>query len=132
MASNLTVSKTVQDDPATIIAASEITNGVNNADIANQLIALKSDMSMFKQGDPAAFLQTLVGEVGVDTTASLNFADSQKNIMQSVTSQRLSVAGVDIDEEAMKLAKYQEAYQLSARVISTMNEIYNTLINDVR
>ena len=132
MASNLTVSKTVQDDPATIIAASEITNGVNNADIANQLIALKSDMSMFKQGDPAAFLQTLVGEVGVDTTASLNFAESQKNIVQSVTSQRLSVAGVDVDEEAMNLAKYQEAYQLSARVISVMNEIYNTLINDVR
>ena len=132
MASNLTVSKTIQDDPSTIIAASEITNGVNNADVANKLMALKSDMSMFKQGDPAAFLQTLVGEVGVDTTASLNFAESQKNIVQSVTSQRLSVAGVDVDEEAMKLAKYQEAYQLSARVISIMNEIYNTLINDVR
>ncbi len=132
MASNLTVSKTIQDDPSTIIAASEITNGVNNADVANRLMALKSDMSMFKQGDPAAFLQTLVGEIGVDTTASLNFAESQKNIVQSVTSQRLSVAGVDVDEEAMKLAKYQEAYQLSARVISIMNEIYNTLINDVR
>lgn len=132
MASNLTVSKTIQDDPSTIIAASEITNGVNNADVANKLMALKSDMSMFKQGDPAAFLQTLVGEVGVDTTASLNFAESQKNIVQSVTSQRLSVAGVDVDEEAMKLAKYQEAYQLSAKVISTMNAIYETLLNDVR
>ena len=131
-ASNITVSKTVQENPSTIIAASEITNGVSNADVVNQLLALKSDMSMFKQGDPAAFLQTLVGEVGVDTTASLNFAKSQENIVQSVTSQRLSVAGVDVDEEAMNLARYQEAYQLSARVISTMNEIYNTLINDVR
>ena len=131
-ASNFTVSKAILDDPAMVVAASEITNGVSKADIANKLVALKSDMSMFKQGDPAAFLQTLVGEVGVDTTASLNFAKSQENIVQSVTSQRLSVAGVDIDEEAMNLARYQEAYQLSARVISTMNEIYNTLINDVR
>lgn len=138
-ASNFTVNKEIQADPAKVVAASSrneegggIANGINNADVANRLVALKSDMGMFKQGDPAAFLQTLVGEIGVDTTASLNFADSQKNIVQSVTSQRLSVAGVDIDEEAMKLAKYQEAYQLSARVISTMNEIYNTLINDVR
>ena len=131
-AGNLTVRKEIVADPSMIVAASEITNGVSNADVVKELMALKSDMSMFKQGDPAAFLQTLVGEVGVDTTAALNFADSQKNIVQAVTSQRLSVAGVDVDEEAMKLAKYQEAYQLSARVISIMNEIYNTLINDVR
>ena len=131
-ASNFTVSKEIQADPSKVVAASSITDGVSNADIANKLIALKSDMGMFKQGDPAAFLQTLVGEVGVDTTASLNFAKSQENIVQSVTSQRLSVAGVDIDEEAMKLAKYQEAYQLSAKVISTMNAIYETLLNDVR
>ncbi len=131
-ASNFTVSKELQVDPSKVVAATSITDGVSNADVANQLIALKSDMGMFKQGDPAAFLQTLVGEVGVDTTASLNFAKSQENIVQSVTSQRLSVAGVDIDEEAMKLAKYQEAYQLSAKVISTMNAIYDTLLNDVR
>ncbi len=130
-ASNFTVSKEMQD-PSNVVAASSITNGVSNADVANQLIALKSDMEMFKQGDPAAFLQTLVGEVGVDTTAALNFAKSQENIVQSVTSQRLSVAGVDVDEEAMKLAKYQEAYQLSAKVISTMNSILEILLNDVR
>ena len=87
---------------------------------------------MFKQGDPAAFLQTLVGEVGVDTKASLNFAESQEDIVQAVVSQRLSVAGVDIDEEAMNLAKYQEAYNLAAKVIAVMSETYDTLINTVQ
>ena len=130
-AANFTVSETIQMNPSTIAAASEITNGVGKADIANKLLALKSDVSMFKQGDPAAFLQTLVGEVGVDTGAALNFAESQENIVQSVTSQRLSVAGVDIDEEAMSLAKYQEAYNLAAKVIAVMNETYDTLINTV-
>ncbi len=130
-AANFTVSETIQMNPTTISAASDITNGVGNADIANKLLALKSDVTMFKQGDPAAFLQTLVGEVGVDTGAALNFAKSQENIVQSVTSQRLSVAGVDIDEEAMNLAKYQEAYNLAAKVIAVMNETYDTLINTV-
>lgn len=128
-AANFTVSETIQTNPQTIAAASSITDGVANADIVNKLVALKSDVSMFKQGDPAAFLQTLVGEIGVDTKASLNFAESQENIVQSVTSQRLSVAGVDIDEEAMSLAKYQEAYNLAAKVISVMNETYDTLMS---
>lgn len=128
-AANFTVNETIQKNPQTIAAASSITDGVANADIVNKLVALKSDVSMFKQGDPAAFLQTLVGEVGVDTKASLNFAESQENIVQSVTSQRLSVAGVDIDEEAMSLAKYQEAYSLAAKVISVMNETYDTLMS---
>ena len=130
-AANFTVNESIRMNPSTITAASEIVNGVGNADIANKLLALKSDVSMFKQGDPAAFLQTLVGEVGVDTGAALSFAESQENIVQSVTSQRLSVAGVDIDEEAMHLAKYQEAYNLAAKVIAVMNETYDTLINTV-
>lgn len=131
-AANFTVNETIQMNPHTISAASDITNGIGNADIANKLLALKSDVTMFKQGDPAAFLQTLVGEVGVDTKASQNFAESQKNIVQAVTSQRLSVAGVDIDEEAMHLAKYQEAYNLAAKVIAVMSETYDTLINTVQ
>ena len=130
-ATNFTVSDAVQTNPSCIAAASQITDGVGNADIAKKLLALKSDVSMFKQGDPAAFLQTLVGEVGVDTGAALSFAESQQNIVQSVTSQRLSVAGVDVDEEAMNLARYQEAYNLAAKVISVMNETYDTLINTV-
>ena len=131
-AANFTVNETIQYNPSAISAASDITNGIGNADIANKLLALKSDVSMFKQGDPAAFLQTLVGEVGVDTKASLDFAESQENIVQAVTSQRLSVAGVDIDEEAMNLAKYQEAYNLAAKVIAVMSETYDTLINTVQ
>ena len=131
-AANFTVNESIQMNPSTISAASSITNGIGNADIANKLLALKSDVSMFKQGDPAAFLQTLVGEVGVDTKASLNFAESQEDIVQAVVSQRLSVAGVDIDEEAMHLAKYQEAYNLAAKVIAVMSETYDTLINTVQ
>jgi len=131
-AANFTVNEIIQMNPSVISAASDITNGVGNADIVNKLLALKSDVSMFKQGDPAAFLQTLVGEVGVDTKASLNFAESQENIVQAVTSQRLSVAGVDIDEEAMNLAKYQEAYNLAAKVIAVMSETYDTLITTVK
>ena len=84
---------------------------------------------MFRQGKPAAFLQTLVAEVGIDTKAALNFAESQNNLVSSINNQRLSVGGVDTEEEAMNLMRFQQAYNLSAQVISIMNQIYDKLIN---
>lgn len=130
-ASGFTVSSAVLQNPSSFAAASDITNGIGNADIAKKLLELKTDVGMFKQGDPASYLQTLVGEVGVDTRAAKNFAQSQQNIVKSVSTQRLSVSGVDIDEEAMSLARYQEAYNLSAKVISVMNQIFDKLINEM-
>ena len=51
------------------------------------------------------------------------------NIQKTIQNQRLSVMGVDADEEAMNLVKYKEAYDLSAQIISIMNQIYDKLIN---
>ena len=81
------------------------------------------------QGTPSGFLQTLVAELGVDTRKSQNFNKSQQNIVQAIENQRLSVSGVDMDEEAMNLVRYQNSYNLAAKVISTMNEMYDRLIN---
>ena len=39
------------------------------------------------------------------------------------------VMGVDTDEEAMDLMKFQQAYNLNSKMMSVMNEIYDRLIN---
>lgn len=112
-----------------VAAASSITNGVENADNINKILELKNDHMMFRQGTASAFLETLVSEIGIDTSKCKQFAQNQEDILMSVTNQRLSVSGVDSDEEAMNLIRYQNAYNLSAKVISVMNEIYDKLIN---
>jgi flagellar hook-associated protein 1 FlgK len=84
---------------------------------------------MFKQGKPAQFFQTLVAEIGIDTKKTTNFAENQANILSAVENQRLSISGVDSEEEAMNLVRYQNAYGLSAKVISVMDEIFDKLIN---
>lgn len=128
-AANFAVTKSVYDDPSKIVTGSEVENGVENNDILDKLLALKDDKSMFKQGTPASFFQTLVAEVGVDADKANNFAQSQSDILDMIKNQRLSVSGVDVDEEAMNLVKFQNAYNLSAKVIQIMNEIYDKLIN---
>jgi len=130
-AANFTVTKEVYTDPSKVVTATEITNGVEENDIVEKLIALKENKSLFKQGAPAAFLQTLVAEIGIDTDKATTFAASQTNILSMITNQRLSVSGVDMDEEGMNLIRYQFAYNLSAKAISVMDEIYNKLINEM-
>ena len=48
---------------------------------------------------------------------------------QTIQNQRLSVMGVDTDEEAMDIMKFQQAYNLNSKMMSVMNQIYDKLIN---
>ncbi|MDF2868556.1 MAG: hypothetical protein K0R05_131 [Anaerocolumna sp.] len=130
-ADNFTVSDTIYKNPSKIATSdSKITDGVENSNIAHKLYALKSDTAMFKQGTPESFFQTLVAEIGVDSKKVTDNAKNQQDILKMISNQRLSVSGVDVDEEAMNLVMFQNAYNLSAKAISVMNQIYDKLIND--
>ncbi|WP_455718273.1 flagellar hook-associated protein FlgK [Anaerosporobacter sp.] len=127
---NMTITSEISSDPKKFAASTgDITQGVENKDNLNKLLTIENDKSLFKAGTPAQFYDTLVAEIGVDASKYETFAKSQESIMNSITNQRLSESGVDIDEEAMNLVKYQNAYNLSAKVIQIMNEIYDKLIN---
>ena len=126
---NVSINSKIAYDPNLFAAASDVTNGVGNCDIGTKLLALKTDTSMFKQGKPDAFLQTMVADVGIDAQSAIDLSKSQSNLVQSVNNQRLSISGVDTEEEAMNLVHYQQAYNLSSKVISIMNEVYDKLIN---
>ncbi|MDE7298268.1 MAG: flagellar hook-associated protein FlgK, partial [Lachnospiraceae bacterium] len=76
-----------------------------------------------------SFFQTLVSEIGIDSKKAQQFTKNQPNICASIENQRLSISGVDQEEEAMNLIRYQTAYNLSAQAVSVMNQIYDKLIN---
>ncbi len=127
-ADNFTISSQLMNDPSRLAAATDVVNGIDNNDVVEALIALKSDKTMFGQGEPGGFMNTLVADVGIDTKKANNLSISQENILRAINNQKLSVSGVDIDEEAMNLVRFQNAYNLSAKVISVMDEIYERLI----
>jgi flagellar hook-associated protein 1 FlgK len=43
--------------------------------------------------------------------------------------QRLSVKGVDINEEMMDLVRFQTMFQAASRLINVIDSIYDTMIN---
>lgn len=128
-AKNFCVTDAVYADARKIATSTQITNGIGNNDNVEKLLALKDDVSMFHQGKPAQFFQTLIAEIGIDTKKTTNFAENQSNILSTVENQRLAISGVDSEEEAMNLVRYQNAYGMSAKVITVMDELFDKLIN---
>ena len=73
----------------------------------------------------------MTSDIGVDTKTAETFSINQDKMVKAINNQRLSISGVDNDEEAMDLVKFKNCYNLSAKVITVMNEIYNKLINEM-
>ena len=93
-----------------------------------QMLNLEDKTTLYKDGTGDKFLQRIYADVTVDTQESTQFTKNYESIQKSIDNQRKSVSGVDKDEEAMNLVKYQNAYNLSAKVISTLAEMYDQLI----
>jgi flagellar hook-associated protein 1 FlgK len=74
----------------------------------------------------------LVGSVGVQTRKAEITSVAQEKLLSDAISTREAISGVNLDEEAANLLRYQQAYQASAQVIATANSLFDTLLNAVR
>lgn len=95
------------------------------------LASIQSDKTMFKQGNPIEFIQSITTTVGVDSQKMINSAKNAENINAAVDTRRLSTAGVDEDEEGQMLIEVRNLLNIQYRVVSVMNEVLNKLINEM-
>ncbi|WP_152192765.1 flagellar hook-associated protein FlgK [Georgenia satyanarayanai] len=70
-----------------------------------------------------------VNEIGVSSRAATRRAQAAETTRATAESQLLSQTAVDLDEESVNLVMYQRAYEASARVITTIDQMLDTLIN---
>ena len=108
----------------------EADSSLEGADLVKDLYSLKTDKDKisFRGCSSAEFLQCVLSDVALGKQSANTFEKNFTIIGQAITNQRLSVSGVDTDEEALNLVKFQHAYELSAKVIQTMTEMYDRLI----
>ena len=111
-AENFTVSDEIMSDWTKIATGSNVIDGIEENDVVDALLALKTDKSAFDRGQPGSFMNTLVAEIGIDTKKANNFAEGQDNILKAITNQRLSIPGVDIDEEAINAWTLEQSKKL--------------------
>lgn len=124
---SFTVSGTPEDGDTFTI--SNNTSGAGDNRNALLLGALQTEGSLL---DSTANYQEVfagtIGEVGIQVRQA-EAALTTQTALRNQSEQSLSaLAGVNLDEEAANLLRFQQAYQASAQVISTANELFQTLI----
>lgn len=75
------------------------------------------------------FYRYTIAQLGVDSQEAQRMELNSELLLGQVDTQRQSVSGVSIDEEMAELVKYQHAYSASARVMTSMDEILDKVIN---
>jgi len=127
-AKNFTVAADILDD-YNLIAASDAPGEAGNIEVLNMLLGFRRDKDMFSEGAPEDFMKSLVATLGIDSQQAGNYKENQQIVVNQLINRRLSDSGVSIDEEMTNLVKFQHAYNAAAKMIQTMSEIYDTLIN---
>ena len=74
----------------------------------------------------------LLGEVGTLTRQAQTGVQTESLLMDRAVSARDSVSGVNLEEEAANLLRFQQAYQAAAQMIAAADELFQTLLNATR
>lgn len=127
-AKNFAISSDIIDD-SNLIATSSAYGEAGNIEVLNQLLGYRRNDDMFAEGAPEDFMKSLVATLGIDTEQAGNYENNQRVVVDQVFNRRLSESGVSMDEEMANLVKFQHAYNAAAKMIQTMSEIYDTLVN---
>lgn len=102
-----------------------------NGDLA-QLIGKLRDQQVTIGGDSTnlnSFFQSVVSELGAESQAANRYIANHEASLQATESRRQSVTGVSLDEEMANLIKFQHSYNAAARIVSTTDQLLDTIIN---
>lgn len=109
------------DDPAN--------TGVGDSEIAEGMVALQSALTM--NGGTQSFNQFFASmgtEVGILAGQVNNSHQARLTLVEKLNLQRENISGVNLDEEAADLIRYQKAFDASARVLSVANQMMDTIM----
>jgi flagellar hook-associated protein 1 FlgK len=124
-ATNIAVSPLVANNPSAV-AAGVVGNGPLDGSVALQL----GDQATSTTGADATY-NTLIVQLGVDAKDVQTRDNVQTQTVQSLDAARNSQAGVNTDEEMTNMVEYQKAYEASAKFVTTLDSMLETLINMV-
>ncbi len=111
------------------IAASDKSGENGNTNVLTELMKVRTNQSLFTEGAPEDFMKSLVAGLGIDGQQADSLSDSQTAIVQQIDNRRMSVSGVELNEEMSNMIRFQQAYNAAARMIVTMSEVYGYVDN---
>ena len=129
-AKNFSVLFALEAEPAGLATRKTLADGVEQNDLLEALRSMAYDENQmnFRGSSASEFLQCVVGDIALNASRANIFSQNFTDIAGVIDNQRISISGVDEDEEAINLIKFQNGYNLASKMIQTLTEIYDRLI----
>ena len=127
-ADNLAVNQDVIDDPSKFAAsqggiAADTNNAVQLANFGSQPLTSQNGQSI---SDVYTQITSDVAEASNNATA---MASGDATFANTLNGQALATSGVSIDDEVIKMMGYEQAYEASAKYITTLDNLFQVLTN---
>lgn len=112
-----------------VFSVSSNTGGTADNRNAVLLAGLQTANTMI--GSTASYLGAytqIVSDIGTTTRQVKTIGQAQQSLVDQATAQMQSMSGVNLDEEAANLIRYQQAYQASAKVIEISSKVFDSIL----
>ncbi len=104
-------------------------NGLGDNRNALQIAELRHRKIMIEERSSASdFIKAMIGDFGTRSQAAIVNMDKNKAVVDSLENLRKQISGVNVDEELSKMIMYQHGYNASARLVSVIDRMIETLI----
>ena len=126
-ASDLGVNQTLVNNPALFATSTtgigaDTSNAVTLANFINQPLASQNGQTIGQLNDQ------IVGDVTQQSAVAQSLSTGDQTFQQTLQGQETATSGVSIDEEATNMIMLQQSFQASAKLISTISDLLNTLM----
>jgi flagellar hook-associated protein 1 FlgK len=127
-ADNFAVYSAMVHNSNLLATKADITEGDDEFGNIDKLGDMFNSKEVFRGATSGEFLDKILADASLNTSNASTMEKTYEALRNTIDNQRLSVAGVDEDEEAANLVKFQNAYTLSSKVVQTLTEMYDQLI----
>lgn len=118
----------IQEIGATINTRAELI-AINGFDITPNEFFIKSNIQGMKMD---SYFKDMVSSVGVKGQEARNKVKTQTQVLSVMIESKISVSGVSEDEEMTNLIQFHHSYQANAKVIATIDELLDVIINGLK
>ncbi|MBN1380246.1 MAG: flagellar hook-associated protein FlgK [Deltaproteobacteria bacterium] len=125
-AGTIKINDIITEDANRIAASASVTG---DGEKASQIASIQEELIL--DGNTSTlnnFLSAMVGLIGHQVSTAETYNDHQSIILTHLTNRRDAVSGVSIDEEMIKLVKYQMGYTAAAKLCSTVDSLLDELM----
>lgn len=127
-ADTIQISQDIAGNPENI-PLSAMPDEPGDSEIARKIAKLSINQNFLDSQTPSEYYTNILGQLGLKSKSASNGSETTAIVSEQLNNQRESIIGVNLDEEAINLIKYQKSFEAASRVINATSAMLSTIIN---